>query len=165
MKPKQPEFDNALEYFLKDSEGPKFVRLNLKRDENFLSSLFLHFNEIDTSLSCLRDVEVYVSRFPNPRIGVPKNRYLSYHYDSHLAEVYLLNHRVERFLVWLQRKYRKMPNSEGAVAGLTSILKTFESATSELVGARGFHVHEKRLIIGTLRVWAYLSMCTSKTKA
>ena len=71
------------------NETQRFLSPFTRRDEVFARRLFLEFDEIVSSYQCLRDIEIYIRRFPYRDTGLSDLRYLKYHIENHLNEVYI----------------------------------------------------------------------------
>lgn len=119
---------------------PQFTR----RDEVFASRFFLEFDELVTSLLCIKDIEIYVKRFPYRDAGISSLRYLKYHIESHLNEIYLFQERVEAFLDFIQKRYRKNPIAPKVNVTAQNILALIKPFLQYVIHVRGVHVHSRR---------------------
>jgi hypothetical protein len=131
---------STLENLEENRDLPAFTR----RDEVFARRLFLEFDEFVTSLLCMKDIEVYIKRFPYRDTGVSSLRYLKYHIESHLNEIYLFQERVEAFLDFTQKRYRKSPIAAEMNSTAQTILATIKISLQNVVLVRGTHVHSRR---------------------
>lgn len=134
------EIKSVLENSKANRSFPQFTR----RDEVFASRLFLEFDELVTSLLCMKDIEVYVKRFPYRDAGISSLRYLKYHVESHLNEIYIFQERVEAFFDFIQKRYRKSPNAANINLMSQRILAFIKSSLQSIILARGAHVHSRR---------------------
>lgn len=115
-----------------------------RRDEVFASRLFLEFDELITSLLCMKDIEIYISRFPYRNAGISSLRYLKYHIESHLNEIYLFQERVEAFLDFLRKRYQKSSIAAKIKAMVQKILALTKTFLQDAISVRGTHVHSRR---------------------
>jgi hypothetical protein len=56
----------------------------------FFSNLFYGFNEIYISFERLKDLEIYMSHFPNIKTPIEKIDYLRFLFENYLNETYIL---------------------------------------------------------------------------
>ena len=119
---------------------PQFTR----RDEVFARRFFLEFDEIVTSLLCMKDIEIYVKRFPYRDAGISGLRYLKYHIESYLNEIYLFQERVEAFLDFIQKRYRKSLIASRVNITAKNIRVLVKSSLQNVILIRGDHVHSRR---------------------
>jgi hypothetical protein len=63
----------------------------------FFGDLFYGFNEIFISFERLKDLEVYISRFPNTKTLIAKIDYLRFLIENYLNEMYLLKERLNKY--------------------------------------------------------------------
>lgn len=131
---------STLENLKTNSSFPQFTR----RDEVFASRFFLEFDELVTSLLCMKDIEIYVKRFPYRDAGISSLRYLKYHIESHLNEIYLFQERVEAFLDFIQKRYRKSPIAPKVNVVAQNILALIQTFLQNVIYVRGAHVHSRR---------------------
>lgn len=144
LVPVQEEVLSALSNRLTKPDRDTVENIRPTRDEQILPLLFKGFSEIDIALGALRDIELYVSRFPYTRRGIPRSRYLAYHYESYMHELYLLRERVKRHLTQVERMYRRDRNGTAIQRLLTECIERFGRAVKVVVDQRGGHVHVKR---------------------
>lgn len=131
---------STLENSKENRSFPEFTR----RDEVFASRLFLEFDEFVTSLLCMKDIEIYVKRFPYRDADISSLRYLKYHIESHLNEIYLFQERVEAFLEFIQKRYRKSPITAKINVMAQKILALIKTSLQNVILVRGTHVHSRR---------------------
>lgn len=138
------KFRAVIKGILENSKENRSFKEFTRRDEIFVSRFYLEFDEIVTSHLCMKDIEIYIKRFPYRDAGVSSLRYLKYHIVSHLNEIYLYQERIKAFLEFIQKRYRK-----NFVAGelnlmAQNILELIKSSLRDVILTRGIHVHEKR---------------------
>src|SRR5207253_897042 len=99
------DFAQAMKNHLLDLDGPKEVKPKRTGRKTFCYKLFYGFTEIAGSLDTLEDIEVFIGRFPFRGTRITKERYLQFHVECHLAEIYLLRERLRSYLTLLERQY------------------------------------------------------------
>lgn len=112
--------------------------------ESFVEKLFLAFAEILQSVESLRNVSIYIRRFPYRNAGVEKTAYLRYHMENYLNELYLLENRIIAFVKITARQYRKDPRKDQIVHASKQIEEQVRESFAGLRRTRGAHVHEQR---------------------
>lgn len=100
------DFGRAMKNHLLDLDGPKEVKGKLTGRETFVYKLFYGYTEIASSLDTLDDIAVFIGRFPFKGTRITKERYLQFHVECYLAEIYLLQQRLESYLTLLERQYK-----------------------------------------------------------
>ena len=112
---------------------------------DFLRRLFGYVLEIDRTVRLLEEVEFYISHAPKFRGGPSKLSFLNYHVECHLHETYILRERIETFLKFLERAYRR----DRAINRICRTTKRVRRATKRVlesaVRVRGEHVHVRRM--------------------
>lgn len=159
LKSEREEFREIIKNTLFDLYGPRYFASSLtRRDEVFASQLFLDFNEIVASYLSLKDIEIYINRFPYRDTGVSALRYLKYHIESHLNEIYIFKERFEAYLTFVERRYRKSPISENVSSTAQGLKKIILSSLDGIITIRGAHVHSKRFSDQDLDRLTFLEM-------
>lgn len=115
---------------------------HLNREQSLLGELSWRCAEITETLEIMRDIEVYVRRFPYGRTRITKTRHLIFNISSYLNEFYLLHERVESLVAWVAKKYRKDERPE--LQHLQDMTGRFRASASNVIETRGVHVHKKR---------------------
>jgi hypothetical protein len=126
-----------------DKSPPPEAR-ELSPREKFIEQLFFAFVEILNSVESLRNVSIYIRRFPHRRAGVEKTAYLRYHVENYLSELYILKNRMKAFLTIISRRYRSDPHGNQITHASKQISEHFDKAFASVVLTRGAHVHERR---------------------
>lgn len=137
-------FREVIKSTLENSKENRYLPEFTHRDEVFASRLFLEFDEFVTSLLCMKDIEIYIKRFPYRDTGVSSLRYLKYHIESHLNEIYLFQERVEAFLDFIQKRYRKSPIAAEINLMVQKIRAIIRASLQNIILVRGTHVHSRR---------------------
>lgn len=107
-----------------------------------LGDVFRGFIEIHESYKTLRDIEVYIRRFPYSDTKIQKTRHLRYHIESYLNEMYILKERLEAFAKRMARRHRKSPWV--SQEGFKKLIELVITWPNEIVKTRGSHVHSRR---------------------
>lgn len=137
-------FREVIKSTLENSKASKSFPQFTRRDEIFASRFFLEFDELVTSLLCMKDIEIYVKRFPYRDAGISSLRYLKYHIESHLNEIYLFQERVEAFFDFIQKRYRKSPIVSKVNMLAQNILALIKTFLQSVIHVHGIHVHSRR---------------------
>jgi len=127
----------------RDKNPPPKPR-ELSPRESFIQQLFFGFVEILESVESLRNVPIYIRRFPYRSAGVEKTAYLRYHTENYLNELYILKNRMKALLTVISRRYRKDPRRDQIRDASERIQEHFGQALTNVVLTRGAHVHERR---------------------
>jgi len=127
----------------RDKTPPSKPR-ELSSRESFIEQLFFGFMEILMSFENLRNVSIYIRRFPYHRAGVEKTAYLRYHIENYLNELYILKNRMNALLTVISRRYRKDKRRDQIRDASKKIQDHFARALINVVQTRGAHVHEQR---------------------
>jgi len=133
-----------------------------RRDEVFVQHVMDHFAEISDSYERLRDVELYVGRFPFDRTRVDKVRFLRFAVEAWLHEMYMLRERLYAFAAMLQRAYRRDQRSQQAADATTAMRALAKHALDNVVRARDTHVHQRRYSDINIRQLTLLSIAARR---
>ncbi len=145
LESERKELREIIKNTLFDLEGPRhFASFSTRRDDIFASRLVLSFDEIVTSYLRLKDIEIYTKRFPYRNTGISALRYLKYHIESYFNEIYIFKLRLEAFLGFLEKRYRKSPITHDINFTTQKLKKIVLSALGSVITTRGAHVHEGR---------------------
>ncbi len=106
--------------------------------------LFQGYAEIANSYDNLTDIQTYLERYRYRGTGSSRTRYVSYHIENYLNELYILENRLKAYTKRILRSNRSAPNYtrlEELARGLIAVLdKEFQSINA----TRGSHVHAAR---------------------
>jgi hypothetical protein len=109
----------------------------MRRDERFITQVFRGFSEIHSSLERLKDMKVYLGRFPFSRTRVTRDAYLQLMIVAHLGELYVLRLRLIAYTQMIARLYRNDPRAarvaEQTVALKDFVVRSFSYLTNGLV--------------------------------
>lgn len=135
----------------------------LSRDDIFIIRLCHLVDEIAGSLDVLDDTVVYLQRSPR---GIPRERYVRYHFEHYIQQIYILRNRLRMLCDSLARAYRKTALAS-AVASTAEDLKTkVDNCFAGVIKVRGAYVHEEQVQIAELYRLTLLKMLpsTARTK-
>ncbi len=138
------DFGQAFKNHLLDLDGPKEVKTKRTGRKTFALKLFYGFTEIASSLETLDDIAVFVGRFPFQRTRITKERYLQFHVECYIAEIYLLQQRLESYLTLLERQYKRDPRLPALSKLCAALRATIKKALESVIQTRGSHIHEAR---------------------
>jgi hypothetical protein len=117
----------------------------LTTHEVALQRLFFGFMEISMSVDNIRNISVYIRRFPYSNTGITRNAYLRYHMENYLNELYILSKRMETYVTMVQRMYK----GNVAVSHVAEIGKDIKilvnSALKPFINIRNPHIHLPRI--------------------
>lgn len=130
------EFPKYLKNHLFNLSGPKRTKKTLNNKEKFVSEIFFNFSEIFHSFQKLKNIEIYINRFPYDKRKIQPPEYLKYHFENFLNEIYLFEERVKKFITIVSRRYKKRI--------LLDIKKIVTIALKNITRVRGAHVHKYR---------------------
>jgi hypothetical protein len=111
--------------------------------ERFAVDSFEAFTEVSDTFQRLRDIEVYVRRFPFRGTRITRERYIRFHVEAYLHETYILRERLAAFATRATRAYRKTKQREFALAVEKQLMDTVSSLDG-IIAIRSRHVHELR---------------------
>lgn len=144
----------------KDAEPPFSLRLNLRREEQYIQRLHAMTTEVVDSFSSMRHVETYLARFPFSRRGIPASAYIRFHLESVLNEAYILRERMGAFAFGLSREFRKESNARDIKSRADYVRGETESLFEPVSRMRGGHVHASRYDdaeLSQLALWEILA--------
>jgi len=141
---KNPEYYGVFKNRLLGLKGPKQLGRKLTPAEVFFLKLNTGFNEIHNSYYSLLDIEVYMGRFPYSNTRVSKTRYLAYHMENYLNEVYILEQRLESYFTIVGRLYRNDRRHQGIRKSIETLISLVQEILKGVIDTRGAHVHRMR---------------------
>jgi len=89
-----------------DLKGKRAIDRKLSQEEAFFGKVFRGYIEICNSYNCLKDIQVYIGRFPYNDTSISKVAYLIYHIVNYMNEVYVLKERLSAYLTKIGRLYK-----------------------------------------------------------
>lgn len=127
-----------------DLEGKRVVDRDLSQRELFFREVFYRFIEIHASYIALKDIEVYIGRFPYSKDNISKVRNLHYSISNYMNEMYILKERLSAYLKKIGRLYRKDRRHQKILKSTRGIFKMVSNTLSGITRTRGIHVHQLR---------------------
>lgn len=150
---KNPKFNNYLDNSELKSilnnafynlDGPKKLNRTLTPQEKYIGIIFHGFGEISNSLQTLADSAIYLGRLSFRDKKIRPERYIQYHVEMHLHEIYILEQRLCSYLKVIQRQFKNnssLPEINRVMEALNNIIfKSFDGIRK----TRGAHVHDRR---------------------
>ncbi len=139
-----PEYQEIFENRLFGLNGPKQTNKAQTPSEKFFYQLFNGFSEIFDSYDCLLDIETYTGRFPYGGTRISKTRYLAYHMENHLHEIYILKERLTSYFTSIGRLYRGDSRHKGVLKITRPLFLLVSKSLKDITNIRSSHVHRNR---------------------
>ena len=140
-----PEYHKVLTNQLLGLSGPKRLARKITPSDVFFSKLFAGFTEIHNSYYSLLDIEVYLRRFPYHNTGVSRTRYLAYHMENYLNEVYILKERLISYCTIVGRLYRNDQTLKDLLkTAMKDLSGIVQKSLKGITDVRRTHVHGTR---------------------
>lgn len=127
-----------------DLKRKRVIDRRRSQKEAFLANLFYGYIEIWDSYHSLKDIQVYIGRFPYTNTGISKVACLSYHIVNYMNEMYILKQRLITFLTKTGRLYKKDQLHHQVLRSTKPLFKIVKDALSRIIKTRGIHVHQSR---------------------
>ena len=140
---KRAKMREVIRNILFDESGDRNLGIDVSQRERTLQKMLSGFAEIKNAYIVLNDVAVYIKRFPNKNLKVPKSRFLKYHVGNYLNEIYILRERLESYQKIITRAYKHDSRLEGLASQLKK-LDVLLSGFDNIIKLRGQHVHQER---------------------
>jgi len=120
----------------------------LSPQDIFFSDLFYGFNEISISFERLKDLEVYISHFPNTKTPISKIDYLCFLIENYLYEAYLLKERLNKYSKKIRGSYIEDMRYVSISKKCDQLISTVEGSLKNIISLRGrvthiFHYSDK----------------------
>jgi hypothetical protein len=118
---------------------------NRKFEESVINEIF--FNKLTTigqKLSPqdrLKDLEVYISRFPNTKTPIAKIDYLCFLIENYLYETYLLKERLNKYSKKIRVSYIEDMRYVSISKKCDQLISTVEGSLKNIISLRGRHTH------------------------
>ncbi len=121
----------------------KLVTVNqkLSPQDIFFGVLFYGFNEIYISFERLKDLEVYISRFPNVKTPIAKINYLRFLIENYISEVYILKERLNKYLKKIRESYIEDRRYVLIRKTCDQLINAVEDSLENIITIRGSHTH------------------------
>jgi hypothetical protein len=150
LPPDDPEaleaLGEAIQNLVLGRNGPTGAKRKRDRTEKdqFIEKMFLGFLEIANSLETLEDIAFYVGRFPFQKTRITPERYLRFHVEAWLAEVYILQERLTSYLKVVERQHKKDPHLPAIRGSVKNLEEMLRRTLKGVVDVRRQHVHRVR---------------------
>jgi hypothetical protein len=118
----------------------------LSPQDIFFGDLFYGFNEIFISFERLKDLEVYISRFPNTKTPIAKIDYLRFLIENYLNEMYLLKERLNKYSKKIREFYIEDKRYISIRKTCNQLISTVEDSLKNITTLRGSHTHVVRYL-------------------
>jgi hypothetical protein len=142
---KNKEAGEALWNHLFDLDGPRETSTRPTGRSIYFGKVFKAFLEITYSLETLEDIEFYVGRFPFQNTRISRDRYLQFHIETYFSELYLLQQRLNHYVVLVERQYRRDPRLPEIQDKGKNLPSLAAKALEGPLRLRHVHVHEARV--------------------
>jgi hypothetical protein len=144
IESRKGKLEEVMKNYLLELDGPRRLEASTDPREVHFSKVFYGFLEITKSLETLDDIAFYIRRFPFTASKIDPARYLQFHIEAHLSEIYLLRERLIAYVTLMARTFKRDPMlpefrnvADRLVAGIDASLKN-------VIAIRGTHVHVGR---------------------
>ena len=125
----------------------KYQKKHFEPIELFLRDIVYNYSEISESLSRLEMISLLIKQYPAlpswEKSGITQTRYLRYHYENFLNEVYLFKERVLQLLRDIKKKCKKQ-NLDKEAKTIKKLEEFLISALENISKVRGLHMHVRR---------------------
>ena len=115
-----------------------------KPDEIIRKKIIDGYIEIIDTYDSLKDSVIYLSNFFYKSTQITKSRYLSYHFENYLNELYILKNRLISYLNILKKIYLKSMITNVVDRKIDSLKTDIHKSFEMIDKVRGDHVHQKR---------------------
>jgi hypothetical protein len=133
--------------FRRPSDSP-IKPIETNRDWLAVESLQADLTEVEQSVACLRNVPVYLRRFPygRGRVQVSPADYMQYHLENWLNEVYILRERFKLLCAHVKRRFSTRGKPEETVLAADRAFALVDTSVETIRELRGQHVHQRRYV-------------------
>ena len=130
----------------------------LSLGEEYVQRLHLITAEVLESYEAMRNVEVYLGRYPFSWARIGPSAYIRFHLESYFNEMYILQERMKAFTRRLGREFRKDPGVAPVDDRVKYVIDEVTQLFEPLHQLRGQHVHRTRYDEPELRRLSVLEM-------
>lgn len=128
-----------------DLEGPRIVSQEPSEKSKFIGNvLFKPYSEIIDSIENIKNIVLYIRRFPFRKNNISKVYYLKYHIENYLNELYILKGRLIRYLKIIDRAYKNSDNYQVIYSIFKPQYPIIKRLFNTWINIRGIHIHEQR---------------------
>jgi hypothetical protein len=140
--------------------GATGVNRNRTEKDQFIANTFLAFLEIANSFETLEDIALYAGRFPFQKTRITPERYLRFHVEAWLADVYILQLRLTSYLKVVERQHEKDPRLPAIRGSFQDLEELLTKTLKGVVEVRGQHVHRVRFSDDDIDRLGYIELLT-----
>ncbi len=112
-------------------------------ERRLFDAIFRRFTEITETVDNLDLCQLFISAPIPRRKGLKLDRYLGYHITFYLQEIYILNERLESYAKTIMRLKKRGNRDREIAKRYEPMLDMVRTALSNIVKARGDHVHNR----------------------
>ena len=153
-------FGEAIQNRILGLNGATGVNRSRTEKDQFIARTFLGFLEIANSLETLEDIAFYVSRFPFRKTRITPERYLRFHVEAWLANVYILQLRLTSYLKVVERQHKKDPHLPAIRGSFQDLEELLTKTLKGVVEVRGQRVHRVRFSDDDIDRLGYIELLT-----
>jgi hypothetical protein len=140
--------------------GATGVNRNRTEKDQFIAKTFLAFLEIANSFETLEGIAFYAGRFPFQKTRITPERYLRFHVEAWLADVYILQLRLTSYLKVVERQHKKNPRLPAIRGSFQDLEELLTKTLKGVVEVRGQHVHRVRFSDDDIDRLGYIKLLT-----
>jgi hypothetical protein len=138
-------FNDVLANDLLGLDGPRHVRSEYSQLEFDLWKIYRGHTEIAKSVDTLHDIAFYIRSFPYAEEAASPSRYLQFHAEAYVSEVYILRERMTALAKVVTRQSKRLRSPPGTVETFERAVAAVAETLEPVVRTRGAHTHEARL--------------------
>jgi hypothetical protein len=135
---------DAMQNHIFDLPGPRYANFIQTAEETYVVSIFRGFGEVTRSLEVLEDIHFFVTHFPYRNTRIPAERYLQFHVEAYFGEVYLLKERLTKYLMTIERNFRKDCSRTEIQSMRKRLVKLVNASLDPVLKTRNSHIHDER---------------------
>ncbi|WP_124834097.1 hypothetical protein [Burkholderia sp. Bp9031] len=127
-----------------------------------LIDIFYEYTEVHETLEAIKDIRVYVARFPFSGTRVSPGRYLAHQVGIYLNEIYILRVRLVTLTKEIQNKLSKSSTKSVTAPLIKPLFKIIKTSFDGIEKTRGHHVHTRRFSDDDIRRISTLELLSSE---
>lgn len=131
----------------KDSSKDAISIIPISERKRFLVDILWAYHEIFITLENMKMISVFVRQYPNYKSyktqKITKTKYLRYHIENYLNEIYIFEKRVEAFLNKLIKKL-KLKKLDKEIDKIIKLKDSLYKSLEKINSLRGAHIHKYR---------------------
>ncbi|MBN2018790.1 MAG: hypothetical protein JW749_01035 [Sedimentisphaerales bacterium] len=122
---------------------PRIINRQASPRDLFCKKVFFAYNEISIAYEGLKDIEIYIGRFPYADTNINRISHLKYHVANYMNSVYIFKERLCAYLNKARKWYKADPRYSVLLRLVKPLFKDIENCLQPILRIRGMHVHEK----------------------